>query len=252
VSAYLAAAAIERDMPETGASDPALWRELRRFNLPVKLALAAAHRVLGALADPARAMLIALAPCRSGSAAQRAALREGSAIFARGGGGKLRVNPIHTLHGVDNLALAALSMKLANREPCACLGGAAGQAWLGLAQALDELAAGSAGEVLVFGGDQGPASLRGEPADPEALGVAIALTARPPRAQIVEIVEIVEIVKLERAPGAGDAAIQPHAARGLARWLDALAAAPAGRSAYRVPAEDGDGTDELTVIAEVA
>jgi hypothetical protein len=35
------------------------------------------------------------------------------------------------------------------------------------------------------------------------------------------------------------------------RWLEALAAAPAGRLPYRVPAEDGDGIDELTVIAEV-
>jgi len=142
---------------------------------------------------------------------------------------------------VDNLALSALSMRLSNREPCACLGGAAGQAWLGLEQAIDELAAGGAGELLVFGGDQSEASLRGEAADPEACGVAIALTARPARARIVEI---------ERAAGAGGEA-RPHAARGLARWLDALAAAPAGRFAYRVPAEDSDGVDALTVIAEV-
>jgi hypothetical protein len=248
VSCYVAAAAIERDDPgaETAAADPALWREIRRFNLPVKLALVAAQRALAALAEPSRATLIALAPCRSGSAEQRAALGEGSAIFARGAAAKLRVNPIHTLHGVDNLALSALSMRLSNREPCACLGGAAGQAWLGLEQAIDELAAGGAGartgEILVFGGDQGEASLRGEAADPEACGVAIALTARPARARIVEI---------ERAGGAGGAA-RPHAARGLARWLDALAAAPAGRFAYRVPAEDGDGVDALTVIAEVA
>jgi hypothetical protein len=246
VSCYVAAAAIERGAPgaKAAAADPALWREIRRFNLPAKLALVAAHRALAALAEPSRATLIALAPCLSGSAEQRAALREGSAMFARGAAAKLRVNPIHTLHGVDNLALSALSVRLSNREPCACLGGAAGQAWLGLEQAIDELAAGGASthEILVFGGDQGEASLRGEAVDSEACGVAIALTARPARARIVEI---------ERAAGASGET-RPHAARGLARWLDALAAAPAGRFAYRVPAEDGDGVDELTVIAEVS
>ena len=64
------------------------------------------------------------------------------------------------------------------------------------------------------------------------------------------------LVAVERAdvPAAGAAEVRaaaPHAARGLARWLDALAVAPPGRFAYAVPAADGDGTDHLTVVADV-
>jgi len=242
VSCYLAAWAIERDAGRIALDHPALWREVRRFNLPVKLALAAAQRVLGALADPRRARLISLAPCRPGSPELRAASHDADASLARGAGREVRVNPIHALHAIDNLALSLLSLRLENREPCACLGGAAGQAWLALEQAQGELAAGSAAEVLVLGGDQGEASWRGEPADPEIGGVALVLTPRPGRVRLVAI----------ESPGSAGGGPRPHAARGLVRWLDALAAAPAGRMAYRVPAEDGDGVDELTVIAGLA
>jgi hypothetical protein len=244
VSCYVAASSIERDAARIAADHPALWREIRRFNLPVKLALGAAQRVTGALADPRRVRLISLAPCRPGSPELRTISRDLDAGFARGSCDRLRVNPIYTLHAIDNLALSALSLRLENRERCACLGGAAGQGWLALEQALEELAAGAAPEVLVLGGDQGDASWKGEPEDAEACGVALALTTRPQR---------VRLVALERAVSRGGAgAPRPHAARGLARWLDALAGAPAGRLAYAVPAEDGDGVDDITVIAEVA
>jgi hypothetical protein len=275
VSCWIAATAIERDAGRIAAEQPELWREVRRFNLPVKLALAAAHRVVGALAQPRHARLIGLAPCRPGSPELRAISRELDAGFARGSSAGLRVNPIYTLHAIDNLALSALSIRLENHAPSVCLGGAAGQAFAALEDALDELAGGPGGpggpggtasavagpeapgadDVLIFGGDQSDASWRGEPDDALACGVAVVLTARPGRVRLVAV----ERRALTPPAGAADAPPRPadetmpvaHAAAGLVRWLDAIAGAPAGVHRYAVPACDGDGIDQIELVAEV-
>ncbi|HEX7842166.1 MAG TPA: hypothetical protein VF469_32060 [Kofleriaceae bacterium] len=245
MSAWIAATAVERDAGRIAREQPELWREVRRFNLPVKLALAAAHRVVGSLAEPRRARLIGLAPCRPGSPELRQISRELDAGFARGSSSGLRVNPIYTLHAIDNLALSALAIRLENHEPCVCLGGAAGQAFAALEDAIDELAGGSAAEdVMIFGGDQSDASWRGEPSDAEACGVAIVVSTRPERVRLVGV----ERRSLELPSEAPIA----HAAAGLARWLDALAAAPTGLHRYAVPARDGDGVDQVEIVAEVA
>jgi hypothetical protein len=243
VSCYVAAWSIERDVERIASEQPALWREVRRFNLPVKLALAAAHRVLGALEAPRTARIVALAPCRPGSPELRAISRELDAGFAKGSTDKLRVNPIYTLHAIDNLALSALSIRLENREPVTCLGGAAGQAWYALEEAVELVAAGTA-EVLVFGGDQSDSSWKGGPVDAEACGAAIVLTSRPQR------IRLVAVTRGDRATSVASEA-QPHAARGLAAWLHALANAPVGSTTYRVPASDGDGIDDVDVTTEV-
>jgi AcrR family transcriptional regulator len=272
VSCWISATAVERDAGRIATDQPELWREVRRFNLPVKLALAAAHRVIGALAEPRRARLVALAPCRPGSPELRAISRELDAGFARGSCDRLRVNPIYTLHAIDNLALSALSIRLDNREPSVCLGGAAGQAFaaldLALEQATDELATGgdppgaswldAARELVIFGGDQSDASWRGErsePGDAEACGVAIVVTARPARVRLVAVERSplgppVRPAGEPRRPG-GEAPIA-HAVRGLAGWLAALAAAPAGVHRHAVPARDGDGIDHIEIVTEVA
>lgn len=254
MSCWIAAHAIERDVGRIATDHPALWREIRRFNLPVKLALAAAERVIGSLERPSHARLLALAPCRPGSPELRAISRELDAGFSRGSCDQLRVNPIYTLHAIDNLALSAVAIRLENRAPATCFGGAAGQAFAALEHVLDELALSAdpgagdaAGDVLIFGGDQSDASWRGEPSDAEACGVAIVLSARPHR---------IRLVAIERGPlgaertGAGEPPV-PHAVRGLARWLEALADAPAGTHRYHVPARDGDGIDPLEIIVEV-
>jgi hypothetical protein len=271
--AWIAAAAIERDAARIATDQPALWREVRRFNLPVKLALAAAHRVIGALGRPQHARLIGLAPCRPGSPELRQISRELDAGFARGSCSGLRVNPIYTLHAIDNLALSALAIRLPNHAPCVCLGGAAGQGFAALedaieaigaigaieaptwtrdpSRAIDDVAAGTgagspaaADEVLIFGGDQSDASWRGEPSDAEACGAAIVVTARPGRVRLVAIER--------RSLEPGSEAPVAHAAAGLARWLEAVAAAPPGLHRYAVPARDGDGVDHIEIVAEVA
>lgn len=244
---WIVATAIARDSEGIARDRPALWRDIRRFNLPVKLALAAADAVTGTVARPAEATLVALAPCRPGSPELRKISRDLDAAFAQPERTQpLRVNPIYTLHAIDNLGLSALAIALGNRSAAVCLGGAAGQAWSALEYAQDALAAG-ASEVVVFGGDQGEASWRGE-GDPAAeLGVAVVLAAAPGPAARARLAGI------ERAHGGTrDAAPpRPHAALGLVRWLDALAGAPPGRFAYAVPAEDGDGVDRIAIIAEV-
>jgi hypothetical protein len=244
---WLVASAIEREPERIAREQPALWRDIRRFNLPVKLALAAADRIVPALARPAEATLVGLAPCRPGSPELRKISRDLDAAFAQPEqAGPLRVNPIYTLHAIDNLALSALSIRIGNRSPAVCLGGAAGQAWSALEHAGEAIAEG-AHEVVVFGGDQSDASWRGEDAGDVEVGVAIVLSAHrtsSTRAQIVAI---------ERDRGTTTPShVRPHAGAGLARWLDALAAAPPGRFAYAVPMIDDDGVDRITVLAEVA
>ena len=288
MSCWIAATAVERDAGRIAVDQPELWREVRRFNLPVKLALAAAHRVIGALAEPRRARLVALAPCRPGSPELRAISRELDAGFARGSCDRLRVNPIYTLHAIDNLALSALAIRLENREPSVCLGGAAGQAFaaleLALEQASDELATGgdapgaswldAARELVIFGGDQSDTSWRGEPSDAEACGVAIVLTARPARVRLVAVERsplgppVGPLAGPMAGPPVGPMAGPPagpideprhsdgqapvaHAVRGLAGWLAALAAAPAGVHRHAVPARDGDGVDRIEIVTEV-
>jgi hypothetical protein len=238
MSAYLASSAIVRETGPIATEHPALWREIRRFNLPVKLALAAAQRVIGALPDPASARLLGLAPCRPGSPELRAISRDLDAGFARGSCASLRVNPIYTLHAIDNLALSALAIRIENRAPCVCFGGAAGQAFAALERAVDE--ANEGGTALVFGGDQSDASWVSGGED-DAAGVAVVVTADPQRIRIVEI-----------ARGDSGGAARPHATRGLARFLDAVLVAPPGRFTYAVPDADGDGIDRIAIIVEVA
>jgi hypothetical protein len=241
---WIAATAVERDLEPIARERPALWRNIRRFNVPVKLALAAADRVLPAIARPAEATLVALAPCRPGSPELRKISRELDAAFANPErAGPLRVNPIYTLHAIDNLGLSAFAIGLGNRAPAVCLGGAAGQAWSALEHARDALADGAT-EVVVFGGDQGDASWRGE-APALELGVALVLSSSPAGTSRVRLLAI----EREREP---EAAAVAHAASGLARWIDALAAASPGRFCYAVPAVDGDGVDRITVVTEMA
>ena len=53
------AAAEVRDLGAAAAEQPAVWREVRRFDPPAQAALLAAHRVLAGVADPAKLALVA-------------------------------------------------------------------------------------------------------------------------------------------------------------------------------------------------
>jgi hypothetical protein len=238
MSAYIASFAIVRETGPIAIEAPALWREIRRYNLPVKLALAAAQRVVAGLPDPTSVRLLALAPCRPGSPELRAISRDLDAGFARGSCASLRVNPIYTLHAIDNLALSALAIRIENHAPCVCFGGAAGQGFAALERAVDEVNDGAT--ALVFGGDQSDAAWVSGGED-DAAGVAIVVTAEPQRFRIIEIT---------RADGGGVA--RPHSTGGLARFLETLRVAPPGRFTYAVPDIDGDGIDRIAIVVEVA
>ncbi|HYK20845.1 MAG TPA: hypothetical protein VEV42_08930, partial [Pyrinomonadaceae bacterium] len=129
---YLVASAQKTDLLSVRDSAPELWRQVRRYNQPVQLALAAADEVMRFSEDPSTAAVISLAPCQPGSADL---YRWGSVVtagMASGSLGNLRMNPTQTLHAVDNLALSAFAIAHRNRSYCLGLGGAAGQAWCGL------------------------------------------------------------------------------------------------------------------------
>jgi len=239
---WLVANAVMRDLSTITTTLPGVWREIRRFNLPVKLAVAAAHHVAPRLTTPGQALLIGLAPCRPGSPELNKITRDLDVGFDDPvKAGTLRVNPIYTMHAIDNLGISALSLALANDARAVNFGGAAGQAWVALEHLLEQDVA----EAIVFGGDQTDASWRGEPDPANELGVALAFSRDRGEARI-------RLVAIERADASEATDAVPHAAHGLASWLAALEAAPPGTHRYAVPARDGDAIDHITVVAEVA
>jgi hypothetical protein len=225
---------------------PELWRRVRRFNLPVQLAVAAGEEVAAAAENPARAALLSLAPCHSGSPELFDAIRS---LGMEGNGDRLRTphaNPILTLHAVDNLALSALAISLGNQAYGLGLGGGAGQGWVALETAWERLADGREDEALVVAGDQDAA--RGD----AGLAVALLFASRPqPYPPLGRAARLVAVSR-PAAAAAGPAA-EPNAAAGLAALLSSLAgvAAP-GPWVYRVPAGHGDGRDRPELVWEVS
>jgi hypothetical protein len=233
---WLVASAERTDVAAVQAGAPALWRELRRFNPPVQLAVAAAHDVVPAARVPAEAALIALAPCQSGSPELHRWVREIDAA------GAARMNPTHTLHAVDNLALSVLAIALANHAWGLSLGGAAGQLWVALELALERLRGGDEPEAILFAGDQDAGATR----SPAAGAALLFAREAAPYAPLDRPVRLVGIERV-RAP----AAARPHAAAPAQGLLAALRQRPPGRFAYPVPAAHGDGVDAITVVWEV-
>jgi len=237
----LAASAIADDAAAAEATHPELWRQARRFNLPVKLALTAAHDVAARAHAPAEARLVSLAPCQAGSPELwRATHAFETELAQTGKAARVRVNPTYTLHAIDNLALSALAIDLGNHAPCLGLGGAAGHVWTALEWILEQAPAPD-GETLLFAGDQTPTGT-------SALGVAVLFRATGAAG--------VRLIAVERAPLPPDAGAppRPDAASGFRRWLDALTAFARderGPFAYAVPPADGDGRDRITIVAEV-
>lgn len=233
---YLKATAIYNDPQLIRHDDPELWRSLRRFNLPVQLAVAAAVAVAEQAQDAARAALISLAPCRSGSPellnwAEKIAGRYGS-----GDAGGFRMNPVHTLHAVDNLALSALSIHLGNHAYALGLGGAAGQCWSALEAARDCLADGLAEEVIVLAGDQ-------EISDSGSKGLAVAMLLATGAAGQPDW----RLSDIRREPQRRRGDQEPHAARGLSAMIENLRQQPAGEWQYQISPSDGNGIDNYTL-----
>jgi hypothetical protein len=234
---WLVAAAVRADASALRDGDPERWRSLRRFNLPVQLAITASHDVASHARSAESAGLIALAPCQSGSPELHHWVR----IFAAGG--SIRINPTHTMHAVDNLALSAVSIALRNRAWGMSLGGAPGMFWVGLELAAERLE--EQAEVVVFGGDQ-EISDRVSP----AAGVAL-LFSREPAADAGSGRSI-RLVSVERRRASVVSRPRGHATAGACEMLAQVKAQPPGRYIYEVPAVHGDGIDEISIHWELA
>jgi hypothetical protein len=240
---YLVASASKNELAVRHAP-PEVWRQVRRYNLPVQLALVAAGEVVNSSADPSALAVVSLAPCQPGSAEL---YRWGQVVtsgMAQGDLGDTRMNPTQTLHAVDNLAMSAFAISQRNHAYCLGLGGAAGQAWAGLEVVQEQLATGQETEALLMGGDQ-------DSTEEGAAGMGVALlfsaSRRPysPRGRTVRLLEVVR----ERRPHA--AVCVPHAAAGLCGLLAAIEAHAGGMLSYQVPLEHSDGVDAVKVLLEV-
>lgn len=242
---YLVAAAERRSAAKLPDEPARLRRDFRRFNLPVQLALAAATDVVPAAEDPASMAVVSLAPCQNGSPELYRWAETAMAAGSAGRFGAARMNPIHTLHVIDNLALSAFAIAYGSDGYCLGVGGAPGQAWCGLEAMRERLAGDREREGLLMAGDQDCA------ADATGgRGVALLFSAR--RRRYAPLGRLVELVSIERKPWLAPLPVSPHAAAGLCDLLGALAQHGAGRLAYEVPADQTDGIDQVTVILRVA
>ena len=213
---------------------PALVRELRRFNMPIQLAVAAARDLATHAVAPADAAILSLAPCQSGSPELHDWIRKCAAGTAP------KVNPTWTLHAVDNLALSVLTMALRNHAWGMSLGGAAGMCWAALEMVLER----EEREVIVLAGDQLSAL---EPSP--AVGVALLFARERTRYRVTgRPTRLVEIARAGLAPTSESPA--PHAAAGLHAMLAALREAPIGPFPHAVP--PGDGRDDVVVRWELS
>ena len=242
---YLVASAVKKGPAAAiRESSPDIWRSVRRYNLPVQLALAAAWEVTSAASHPSTLAVVSLAPCRSGSADLHRWVRLVIQGLAQGNLGDTRMNPTDTLHAVDNLAMSAFAISRSNHAWCLGLGGAAGQAWSGLEAVQERLAAGHEMEALLMAGDQECVD-----GSETGLGVALLFSACPkPYVFSGRRVRLVA-VKRERSPHAKTCV--PHAAAGLCRLLSSVKEHPGGPLSYEVPFEDSDGVDAIRVSLEV-
>ena len=243
---FLASVAETHDASALDAAGVDLGRDFRRFNLPVKLALAAAHAAASAARDKTQVALVSLSPCRPGSPQLWQATRQfEGGLYETGRASAVRVNPTYTLHAIDNLALSSLAIALGNRAPFLGLGGAPGQGWCALEFVLEHTRGDAAAETLILAGDQDETGQSGA-------GVALLFSSDP--RSVGATGRTVRLVTVERGrlPDERDQVPYLHAAQGLLRWLAALAVCPRGRHVYDVPFDDGDGVDRVSIVSEVA
>ena len=237
---YLVASAQRNNLMRIREESPELWRQVRRYNQPVQLALAAAEDVMRFSDDPSSAAVISLAPCQPGSADLYRWGHVVTAGMATGTLGNTRMNPTQTLHAVDNLALSAFAIAHGNRSYCLGLGGAAGQAWCGL-EAVTER---GDEEVLLMAGDQAAAE-DGAP----GLGVALLFSTRAkPYQPPGRVVRLLSITRSTNRPFE----VERHAANGLAALLSAIVEHRRGRMTYVVPPEHTDGFSRVTIDLEIS
>ncbi len=224
-----------------------LWRQIRRFNPPVQMALAAAEEVVPFAQSASRALLVSLAPCQSGSLELIGWVHKVAAKFREGGMAGMRMNPTHTLHAVDNLALSAFAIAHRNQSHCLGFGGAAGQAWCALEMMMERLERGLESEAILLAGDQDPVTI-GKPA-PAAMGLALLFSKEPrinPHGSRTLGLEAIDRAPVDR-PGEPVA----HAAQGLNAWVETLASTPKGSLSYKVPREHANGMERVTLRVSI-
>ncbi len=240
---YLVASAQRTDLQSIRQSSPEIWRQVRRYNQPVQLALAAADEVMRFSEEPSTAALISVAPCQPGSADLYRWGHVVTAGMATGTLGNMRMNPTQTLHAVDNLALSAFAISHGNRAYCLGLGGAAGQAWCGLEAVQERLDAAAENEALLMAGDQ-------DAAEDGAQGLAVALLFSIRAKPYQPLGRIVRLSWISRNR-MDTSDVMPHAANGLAAFLSAIIEQKQGHMSYVVPPEHTDGLSGVTVSLEI-
>jgi hypothetical protein len=242
---YVVAASEHCSVEELRERSPGLWRDVRRFNPPVQLALASALEVSSKARNPETALLVSLAPCQAGSPELFEWAHSLLELHADGDFTSVRMNPTHTLHAVDNLALSALGMALKNHAYCVGLGGSPGQAWVGLEIIQERFASGYATEAILVAGDQ-ESALRTS----SARGVALLLSSVDRSFESTN--RTIRFSGIIRTRLDNYDHPRSDACHGLSELLSLLHDNDlTGRLTYDVPPDQGDGYDRVTIVLEV-
>jgi hypothetical protein len=242
--AFLVTSAVEHNLSTVKENFPKVWRQIRRFNLPVQLALVAAHRVMAYATDPAKVALLSIAPCQNGSPAIFHLVR--TFIIGNKKNDDFRINPTYSLHVIDNLALSSLSIAFKNHAYCLGLGGTPGQVWVGLEVVQEILASGRATEVLLMAGDQESS----ENVTETGTGVAALFTKSKMRYE--HNGKYIRLKNLDSSETTEGFAVKPHSADGLAAFLNRIVdTTQSGNFWYIVVPEDTNGHEKLSIEVEV-
>jgi len=236
---YLIASATVHNPVDPERFPPAVWRQVRQFNLPVQLALAAALEVLPSASNPSEVGVISVAPCEPGSYELNVWIKQ---ILSQQSNAAqmLRMKPTLTLHMVDNLALSSFAISQSNHAECLGLGGAPGQAWVALETVCEWFQDGRADEVLFMAGDQHS----GHEADSASLGMAWLFSRQPPVDRTLELIGVSRRRKLEPV---SRERVHRDSASGVATLWDALRRTTDASFEYVVPDSFGDGIDEIRI-----
>jgi hypothetical protein len=243
---YFVGSAQSTDIRELQTKRPEIFRQVRRSNLPVQLAIAAAADVAELADNPSTAMLVSVAPCQSGSVEL---YRWGQSMVPAHGGDRfrdIRMNPTHTLHAVDNLALSLFAILKQNHAYCLGLGGSAGQSWSALEAIHERFLISDLAEAIFLTGDQ-------EFGEGSSTGIGVAMLFSREERRNDQCDRTIRIVGIGRSRMSRQVSVDPHSSKGIVEFLSIMeqCALKPGWFTYEVPMLHTDGVDVITVTTEV-
>jgi len=243
---YIVASSVQDDLDKVRRTFPDIWRQIRRFNRPVQLAIAAGIEVALYADAPETATLISVAPSHPGSPEIFSWAHHLMETRKDGDFSGAKMNPTHTLHAVDNLALSSLAIALRNHSYCIGLGGSPGQSWEALQMALEKNTDADSEVILVAGDQENALSIS------LSAGVAFLLSSK--QNKHVSLMKSILIKGILHSSLSAPVEPDLHSAKGFVNLAAFISRTDgfAGTLTYDVPPEQGNGAEQFTIVMELS